>query len=490
MSPVATMVLVAAAMLAARLIAGAFAPLTEDEAYYRLWSMSPAFGYFDHPPMIAWWIWAGRALAGDTSLGVRLLPILGSAAMTWATFDAARQIGLSERAAARAGIWLTATLLMGVGGELAVPDVPAALFWTLTLAFAFRAMNGRRAWWLAAGLAAGLGCLSKYSSLFLAPGLLLLLATSVSGRVQLRSPWPWLAALVAAAVFAPNVIWNADHGWMTFAKQFGRARVEGLDPSWLPKLLGDQFVLLNPLIAIFFALAVRRRAGWPVLVVGFPFAAYLILHSLHGEVQGQWPAPLYPSLAIAAAAAAEAAQGWLARLRTATAVFGLAFAAFNLAYDAAPLDGLLPIRDPASPLRGWPAFTGAVEQTRTKAGAAWVGATTYGVAAQLAADHRIHAPSIEIYDRKRFTFETVTERADFTRPGLIVEPERFKDEDSLRACFARVEPWGRIVRSLGVSATPYLAYRVSEPKRDIERAGCQRTRGLAQRQGAPPPPDM
>ena len=48
-----------------RIVAAATTPLTEDEAYYRLWSQHLAFGYYDHPPMIAWWIWLGRHLAGS-----------------------------------------------------------------------------------------------------------------------------------------------------------------------------------------------------------------------------------------------------------------------------------------------------------------------------------------------------------------------------------------------------------------------------------------
>src|SRR5690348_1762175 len=124
LSPAATLALATAAMLAARLWLAAVAPLTEDEAYYRLWSLRPALGYFDHPPMIAWWVWAGRQIAGDNALGVRLAPVIGTALTTWLTYDAARQAALSERIALRAAIWLNATLLIGLGGAMAVPDGP------------------------------------------------------------------------------------------------------------------------------------------------------------------------------------------------------------------------------------------------------------------------------------------------------------------------------------------------------------------------------
>src|SRR5438128_6431185 len=62
--------------------------LVNDEAYYRIWSLAPSLSYYDHPPMIAWLIAAGRAIAGDTALGVRFFaPIvyLLSALLLWRT---------------------------------------------------------------------------------------------------------------------------------------------------------------------------------------------------------------------------------------------------------------------------------------------------------------------------------------------------------------------------------------------------------------------
>jgi 4-amino-4-deoxy-L-arabinose transferase-like glycosyltransferase len=477
LSPAAALAAVVAATLLVRLVFSALAPLTEDEAYYRLWSLRPAFGYFDHPPMIAWWIWLGRHLVGDNAIGVRLLPSLGTALTSLAVFDLARQAGFSDRVGARAGIWLNATLLIGLGGALAVPDVPNALFWTLTLCAGFRAVRGHGAWWLAAGAAAGLACLSKYSALFLAPGVLVWLLLAPEGRRALRTPWPWLAAIIAGAVFAPNVLWNAAHGWATFFKQFGRVRASSFAPGYLAKLVLDQFLLLNPLIAIFVGLAVRRRVAWRLLAVGAPFVAYLVVHSLHDAVQGQWPVPLYPLAVIAAAAVADRATGSLGRVRTAAPWVGFAICAVALVFITLPSDGGLPIRDPARSFRDWPGFFDAVERARAQSGAAWVGAPTYGIAAQLASSPRIHAPAVEIYERERATFETPKERADFTRPGLVIVPGRGSGEAVLQRCFGAIVALPEIDRGEGRGQTAYAAYRVARPLDDVERAGCYRPTG-------------
>src|SRR4029078_10644317 len=67
------LIAVALALFALRLVIAGNTGLVDDEAYYRIWSLAPALSYFDHPPMVAWIIAAGRTLAGDTVIGVRLL---------------------------------------------------------------------------------------------------------------------------------------------------------------------------------------------------------------------------------------------------------------------------------------------------------------------------------------------------------------------------------------------------------------------------------
>ena len=47
--------------------------LIDDEVYYNLWSSSISFGYYDHLPMRAWWICAGKFVFGETVIVVRIL---------------------------------------------------------------------------------------------------------------------------------------------------------------------------------------------------------------------------------------------------------------------------------------------------------------------------------------------------------------------------------------------------------------------------------
>jgi 4-amino-4-deoxy-L-arabinose transferase-like glycosyltransferase len=477
------LLLIAATAAIVRLAIGGVIPLTEDEAYYRLWAQHLQFGYYDHPPMIAWWIRAGQLIAGDRALGVRLLPALATGLTTWLIGDLARRLGGDARTAARAAIWYNATFTLAIGGILAIPDAPAALFWTLTVwCLAHTRRSERLGWWLAAGAAGGLTLLSKYSGLFLAPGVLLWLLASAEGRAALRRPGPWLAGLLAALIFLPNLVWNATHGWETFMRQYGRVSPHGLHPSFLLELLATQVLLLNPVIAVYAVRGVGQawrepkdeggpRLALPLLTAA-PFAAYLVLHSLHDRVQGHWPVPLFSALAICAAFAAEKAlTAGRSRLAVRAAPglgFGLAGAV--LLYLALPVQGF-GASDPSSAIRGWPQLAAEVERLRLAQGAAWVGADSYGVLAQLDAQHRIRAPMLEIIERDRYRKDAP--RPDFTRPGLVVDLERRLKPAQLSQCFATVEPVARLTRGADQGKNGrYVAYRVTGLRHDVWMTGC------------------
>ena len=471
-------------MLVLRLAVGAGTHLTEDEAYYRLWSAAPALGYYDHPPMIAWWLWLGRHIAGDDSLGVRLAPILASAITSFLVFDLVRLAGAGRALAGRAGIWFNAMPLVAAGGFLAVPDSPASLFWTTTLWCVLRAARANSlAWWAAAGAAAGLATLSKYSALFLAPGMLIWLAWTPGRRAWLRTPGPWLAALVAVALFSLNIVWNADHHWLTFDKQFGRIAASRFAPGHLAELVIGQAVLLNPLIAMFATAAAfaRRRRDHPAIDLSLffataaPFAAYLVIHSLHDRVQAHWPAPLYPGLAICAAVGAERLAGSAAwrRCAAAAAPFGFGLCGLLLTYLALPVS-VVGRADLALPVRGWPSFAARLDRLQRESGAAWIGTTSYGLASELATEPALRAPILQLAERDRWTMVSTGVKApDLARPGLVADLSRRVDAASLARCFARVTPLGQIARGdPGEAGKTYSVFVVAGPKRDILKSGC------------------
>jgi hypothetical protein len=246
-------------------------------------------------------------------------------------------------------------------------------------------------------------------------------------------------------------------------------------------------LLSNPLTIAFLVRQLREslgsRAGRAVgaarlldliLIRGAPFFAYLCLHSLHADVEAHWPAPLYPALAILAAAGADGVlSAGMKRLAAAAPVVGLLLSTLALIHLAAPrTDGLLR-RDPSHPLRGWTPFVRTVEALRVANGAGWIGTVSYGTYAQLE-DHNASAqPMLQVTERRRYMFQPPPPQAALAQPGLIVDLARRISTPALRDCFAAVTPVATLPRGDAVRGDIYAVVKVAGPKRDLRDAGCR-----------------
>jgi len=367
-------------LIVLRGVMAALLPLSADEAYYWLWSNHLAAGYFDHPPMIAWLIRAGTTLFGDTPFGVRFAGVVLSLPTSWFVWRAAAAILKDEDRAALAALLFNLTLMVSVELLAATPDMPslvtsAAFLYCLarlqaggkciaglaahdagaSAAAAYpRARIAPGVWWLGAGIAAGLGLLSKFSMLFLGAGAFLWLVIDRDARRWLVTPWPWAAAVLAVAIFAPNLQWQSQHHWETFAFQFGRIGTGQFNLRFLGEFIAAQFGLATPLIFFLMGVGLVRatRLGssrlLPALLVWVGLC-YFLEHALHDRVQGNWPCFLYPAMAILAADAFVTKGPWRKVSMVAAPLAGL----FLLAVYAQALYAPLALRkDPVARLLG------------------------------------------------------------------------------------------------------------------------------------------
>ncbi len=201
-----------------RLGAAWLLPITQDEAYYIDWASRLDWGYFDHPPGVAL-LAIGSWLAPASALAGRLGNFLAATLTLWVLIRFYRACGLSPRQQFLALVVTAATFGGLVSGVLATPDTPLALAWALALHEALAALRGDRRRWVTAGLATGLGLLGKYGMALIGP--VFLWAILWSDPKALRTPWPYLGALAALLVFAPNLVWNAQNDWLALRFQFG-----------------------------------------------------------------------------------------------------------------------------------------------------------------------------------------------------------------------------------------------------------------------------
>ncbi|MDH4134034.1 MAG: glycosyltransferase family 39 protein [Gammaproteobacteria bacterium] len=303
--------------------------LAGDEAYYWQWARSLDWGYFDHPPMVAWLIAAGTTLLGPHEFGVRAATVILSSALLWLVYLLAKRYVVSLRtndvSPSRAGLWavmaLAATPLFSVGGFLATPDVPFAFFWTLSVLLALRVVQNE-SWmeWILLGATLALGMLSKYPFGVLPFAFLIACLATSRGRTLLGTPGPWLAVATAAALLTPHVLWLARHEYAPILFQMGHGLVsserDGLQRvGGFIQFVAGQFGVLTPILFVFFVAAVGsglralrgreseadsgpRLIAWilvlPALLTLLVFGAA----SLFAKSQTNWPAAAWITLSV------------------------------------------------------------------------------------------------------------------------------------------------------------------------------------------------
>src|ERR1700686_5915846 len=389
------------ALVASRLVGAAWTPLTFDEAYYWMWSKNLAFGYYDHPPGVAVIIRLGTMIVGDTELGVRLVSILLALPMSFAVYRTAVILFGGQRVAATATILLNVTLMAAGGTMIVTPDAPLLVASSFVLFYLAKVLEtGRGAWWLAVGAAVGAALLSKYTALFFGPAILIWLAGVPKLRRWLLSPWPYLGGFVALLIFSPVILWNADHHWVSFIKQIGRARIEDFRPAFIGELIPTQIAFATPLVFILgamglYALLARKTGALAaralINATFWTIVAYFIWHSLHARVEANWFAPVYPAFAIAAAVAAHLTP-WDARqqrtvdfcLRWAAPTGIVMFALLIVQANTGALTFYRPDATVRSAGVGWRELAREIEAVRARVGASCVLAPDYGTTGWLA----------------------------------------------------------------------------------------------------------
>jgi len=375
---VAAAVAASAALLRALAFSGT--DLYSDEAYYWLWSLRPAAGYFDHPPLVAWLIALGAPLVPG-ELGVRLpfllaggLTALFAALLAGELWEGADHVapgaggpGWGKGVAMTGGALLCASQpMMCLVGGMALPDAPVAAAYTAGLWLLARARGAR---WVWAGVAVGVALLAKYTAALLAPALLLLVLWDGQLRRDLRSAWPWLGALVAVAIFGPNLAWNARHGFVAIRFQLGHGFSQDATVRSALEYVGGQLAGAGPvplLAGTLFLARARTPAAKRVAVAVLLPLAVCTVAALRGRVEANWPSLVHPALAAAAAALlARAAPRRRMALTGASVALGLALLTSFGVEQRWP--HLLSGTPALQRFQGWRAFGGAARRVADRA---------------------------------------------------------------------------------------------------------------------------
>src|SRR5712692_9627522 len=193
-APVAGIAVIAAAAVGLEMLVSARYGYQRDELYFLAAGHHLAFGYVDQPALTPLLARISSAVFGNSLAGLRVLPALALAALATAT--------CAEYLAAM---------------HLLTTTVPDFVAWAVMFLLVMRLLaSENRRWWLAIGACAGIGADAKWNIGFLvvalAAGFILTRA-----RKLLMSRYMLAGVVLAAALAAPDVIWQAVHGWPNLA---------------------------------------------------------------------------------------------------------------------------------------------------------------------------------------------------------------------------------------------------------------------------------
>jgi len=292
------------ALLALLFISTGLLGLGPDEAQYWTWSKALDVGYYSKPPGIAWQIWVGTLVFGDTELGVRLMAVVINFLIPIAVYYLARNSRLKESTAFWAAIAFAFSPLGILGSILATTDGGLVLFWTIGCAVIAKALSrGQPPNYYLLGLVIACGALFKWPIYILWAFVLLAMIPYRS----MRSIKFLFGVGISLLGLLPSIEWNMQHDWATFQHVFstmkgGHAHTISSGNFW--DFVGAQVALLSPVLFVLLLLAIvsmfrRIPYMWsPVLFCGIVTTLLLSVYSalaVKQKMQGNWVVFAYPT---------------------------------------------------------------------------------------------------------------------------------------------------------------------------------------------------
>jgi hypothetical protein len=312
-----------------------------DELYFLDCARHLQASYVDQPVLAPLLAWVSLKLFGVSLPGLRVWPALAAWATVVVAGLTAREFGGTRRAQLLAAVGPIPVLL---GADHVANTTPYALLgWAgLALVVVRIGRTGDCRWWLAGGVVAGLGVAADHSEAFLAMAVVIGALLS-GGRNMIWNRWFAAGAVIMLAFEAPDLWWQASHGWATIAMTEALHRENGglaqVGPWFLGQLLIAALTLAGVSVIGLWCLSRSGRPLWRALA--WAYGLLFVLFAVTAGAKIYYLAAAYVYLA---AAGAVAIDGWLrarpGRLR-------------NLLLVTAVLTALtLPVALPVFPLTG------------------------------------------------------------------------------------------------------------------------------------------
>ena len=368
-----------------------------DELYFRVAARHPAWGYDDQPALTPLVGRFSEWMFGADPRGLRMLSAVAMALVVVLVALIARELGAGAAGQAVAALATAASAAAMAVGHLLSTTTFDVLVWVTLVYVVARILGGGDArQWLLVGLVAGIGLENKQLVILLVVALAC--GCLLARRWDLaRNPWLWSGAGLAFALWLPNLLWQARHGWpqLELADKIGQE-----DPvGYRVQLLPFQFLLIGPLLAPLWIgglwWLLRRPEARPYRPLGLAYVVLLVIVL----VTGGKPYYTMGFLLVLLGAGGVVAESWMRDRRARKLALGAAIAV-SAAVAAVITLPLVPVEDVhATPIPdlnedaietiGWPTFAATVgrvwnELPQAERSNAVVYASNYGEAGAIA----------------------------------------------------------------------------------------------------------
>ena len=343
--------------------------LFSEEAQYWVWSKNLALSYYSKPPFVAYFNFLTTSIFGSSAAVIKLNGLCFGFLSVLVTYQLSLEIFHSKQQAVIASFCSYLLPFHHTTFNFFMTDAPLYFFWGLGLLALWRMIHGAKHAWIVMGVSCGLGFLSKYTMLFMAPSVLVLFLVTDKNWLARKELY---GALFLAALFTiPVIWWNVEYDFVS-ARHVSSIGAKTLTLerrlSFVGEYIGGQIGIVSPLLLPFLFFFKRqnltKKIRWflwvgPVFTFGF-----FLLYSLTKRVEVNWPVFAYFPIPIILANTYAGLNN--ARLFKTLSMITLGLIA-GLFYFSPYLYGLglgriiHPSKDPAARMMGWRSLGATVQ---------------------------------------------------------------------------------------------------------------------------------
>jgi hypothetical protein len=315
------------------LIQSYFTDLIFDEAYYWYYAQNMAWGYFDHPPMVALMVKLSSFLF-DGELGVRFVSCLlsvGTLFFLWLLIDNPKK----NKYVWHFFVLCFSMTLLNAYGFFTLPDTPL-LFFTTVFLYAYKKFIISPSVIIAIVLGLTMSALmySKYHAV------LVIVFVLLSNLKLLTNKFAWLAVFVALLGYVPHFLWLYDNDFVSIQYHLFERPNRAYDfndftVGFFLNLLALFGLTFFWIYKALLKTKLNNLFNRSLLFLTYGTLIFFFLSSLDRRVQTQWMIVISISLAVIAfnyMLENENARKWIFRMGLVNIIL-LIFARFALVFE-------------------------------------------------------------------------------------------------------------------------------------------------------------